>query len=699
MAKKAGMSTGVEVARISVKVSPDTKQFRRDLKSDLEAIEKSMKAHIDIEPDMKGFRRKVNAGTKGLKSKIEVEPDVNNLARLRQKMSKLLEMPSFGSGINFTGWATIFAGIMAVLAPVVGVISSALMALPGLIAAVATPIAALALGMDGLMAAASKLEQPFKNLRTVMSTAVEAQFAPVLEKLVGVFPTLTASLPKVTQGLADMLDGVVGVVTSAGGMARVENIIDNIAAALSKSAPGISSFTDGLLQLTDELSKKLPGMAGWFNQMGDRFAAWVEKISADGSLGKAFEGLGATVDTLVNSLAPLFQQGIDFMADPKKVAAFSGLLSGLGATLQGLVSLSSKLYDAIVWTAETAIIAYGKLRATIAGVVADGATAIVRIKDAISTAAATLTGVWNAVTAAASAAWNGVVATVQGAWNGIVSAVQTGVSAVIQAVSELPGKIKSFFADSATWLVEAGKNIVQGLINGLGSMIGAAAAKARELAGSVVSAVTSALGIKSPSRVFTEIGDFAAQGFGIGMEAGFQPVLEQAKALADELSQAFKDGTDMSGALGGISTDDLKRAMAVIEEEKKRLKVERDFIPRTDKSGRASLQNQLDQLQAQKDILAYQKERIHNESQYADVAGYGATADEAMSQMTNRMAAAVAAPVQQFAGDLGISGNGALSQLLTQVPNYVFNVLSVDDAMSIKDRERSKNAIGAVGRT
>lgn len=81
-------------------------------------------------------------------------------------------------------------------------------------------------------------------------------------------------------------------------------------------------------------------------------------------------------------------------------------------------------------------------------------------------------GAWSKITGATSAAWNAVKSGIASAWNGIRDAVSAGIGRVIDFVSRLPGKIIGVYANAGKWLFNAGKDIIQGLLDGIGSMIG-----------------------------------------------------------------------------------------------------------------------------------------------------------------------------------------------------------------------------------
>ncbi|MDO5535379.1 MAG: hypothetical protein Q4F65_12105, partial [Propionibacteriaceae bacterium] len=68
----------------------------------------------------------------------------------------------------------------------------------------------------------------------------------------------------------------------------------------------------------------------------------------------------------------------------------------------------------------------------------------------------------------AGAAWDAFSGTV----GKVVGIVRDRVSDMVRVIGEIPGRIRNFFADAGRWLLDAGKNIVGGLIDGIRSMAG-----------------------------------------------------------------------------------------------------------------------------------------------------------------------------------------------------------------------------------
>ncbi|MCK1997961.1 phage tail tape measure protein [Psychrobacillus psychrodurans] len=137
------------------------------------------------------------------------------------------------------------------------------------------------------------------------------------------------------------------------------------------------------------------------------------------------------------------------------------------------------------------------------------------------------------------------------------------ISRIIEGVTAMKGaftaKAKEFINAfktkiSETNLLDVGKNIVNGLIRGISNKFGDVKAKIAELANLIPDWAKKVLGIKSPSRVFTEIGKFTGMGLTKGLDGQLSSVKSAAQRLADasiaKPSLAY-DTPTVSGASGG----------------------------------------------------------------------------------------------------------------------------------------------------
>lgn len=144
-------------------------------------------------------------------------------------------------------------------------------------------------------------------------------------------------------------------------------------------------------------------------------------------------------------------------------------------------------------------------------------------------------------------------------WRGIV----TGWNNVLNWFRDLPTQIKNFMNGAGTWLVDAGKNIIEGLINGATSMGNAVSKWVSNLGNSIMNGFKSILGIHSPSVVFNDFGVNIGQGLANGIESQINPVTgvveRLGKAISDQMDTVV---TGVNGQLVNITamTDQVNNA-------------------------------------------------------------------------------------------------------------------------------------------
>lgn len=110
---------------------------------------------------------------------------------------------------------------------------------------------------------------------------------------------------------------------------------------------------------------------------------------------------------------------------------------------------------------------------------------------------------------------------------------------VVRFFQQLPGRIVSALGDLGSLLYSAGVNLVAGLWNGISSMAGRLFSYVGNIAHSISSAFTGALGMASPSRVFYQHGVNTFMGW-----------INAARAMAPLMRQAVADVAGHVGAAG-----------------------------------------------------------------------------------------------------------------------------------------------------
>jgi phage-related protein len=171
---------------------------------------------------------------------------------------------------------------------------------------------------------------------------------------------------------------------------------------------------------------------------------------------------------------------------------------------------------------------------------------------------------WNAISSFFKNLWNGLTGWFSGALGRLKGYASSGVSAVknffvygfhslytsvkgklssvVSAVKEIPGKAKSALSALPGQMLSIGKNIIDGIVNGIRNSLGRVMSAARAIVDKIPGPIKSALGIHSPSRVMAEIGKFVTLGLVKGMLGGSKKVADTSKKLHELVTKAFHAG-------------------------------------------------------------------------------------------------------------------------------------------------------------
>ena len=159
--------------------------------------------------------------------------------------------------------------------------------------------------------------------------------------------------------------------------------------------------------------------------------------------------------------------------------------------------------------------------------------------DAVKTA---ISDVWDWITTAFKLTpvgmvityWNQLKDATEKVFNSVKNAIKVGIDAVVNFATEvfdtvknvltwfggLELKVLDVFKNAGTWLFNVGKNIVQGLLDGAGSLLSTIGDFfLSKLPGWIVGPFKAALGIQSPSTIFFDHGVNIVQGLIDGMES------------------------------------------------------------------------------------------------------------------------------------------------------------------------------------
>lgn len=256
----------------------------------------------------------------------------------------------------------------------------------------------------------------------------------------------------------------------------------------------------------------------------------------------------ATVTPVINNMAMIVQAALPAIqaAFTTVASTIQGVINAVFPYVQTVITTTMNVINAIITTVLAAVQGdwdgvwanIGNVITTVwNGIKASVSSAINAVSGVISSVMGSITAYWTGV-------WNSVKGLVSSAWNGITGAVSNGVNSVMNTVQGIGGKIKGAFSGAGSWLLDAGKNIIMGLVNGIKNAIGSAVAAAKNAAANVVNAAKSALGIHSPSRVFRdEVGKMIPAGLGKGVEANMRLAVNPVQRMvADIMPNSLLNG-------------------------------------------------------------------------------------------------------------------------------------------------------------
>lgn len=156
------------------------------------------------------------------------------------------------------------------------------------------------------------------------------------------------------------------------------------------------------------------------------------------------------------------------------------------------------------------------------------------MKDAISNqmelAKSTISKIWGAIKSFFSTVLSNIASVVKKKFAEFVVSIGTKLVEAKQKVENIWNDIISFL--KGINLVDIGKNIIQGLIDGVIAMGDSLVESAKGFVNDAIEGAKNLLGIHSPSRVFKQIGIYTGEGFIIGMQKMVSGVKQQATNLA-----------------------------------------------------------------------------------------------------------------------------------------------------------------------
>lgn len=353
MAKGPG---GFSVGRVSIQVVPDTSQFRKELKAQLEKEIKGLKVEIPVDVDAAKAVAQLKALDKAVKRmngrKIDIAANVKSSGDLDKLSKNLSKAGDAASGAadgfsNFGRAGLIALAVVVLLAPALALIATLIAGLPSLLFAFGFAALAVGLGIEGIQKAAKGFVPTIDKLKKSLSKTFADQLTQPFIELNKIAPVLDNGLNKIAVSLSGIIKDMIGFATSVKGMAQLNVILENTAKFFEFLRPAILDGVKAFTLLGATASTEFTALAGTFQRFSKNFLDIIETATDTGVLTSALRNLNLVLDSLLDAFNRFFEAGLQAMTQlgGPITRLFVGFTDAIVALMPILTAVSALVFD------------------------------------------------------------------------------------------------------------------------------------------------------------------------------------------------------------------------------------------------------------------------------------------------------------------------------------------------------------------
>ncbi|BAU27636.1 TP901 family phage tail tape measure protein [Aneurinibacillus soli] len=368
------------------------------------------------------------------------------------------------------------------------------------------------------------------TIKSAITQAMTAVNTFVAEKLNELKTFWSQNGTQIMQAATNVWNGIKTVISTvmtvlapvvSAGWAVIKVIIQSVWENIKGVISGAMSVIQGLIKV----------FAGVFT--GDWGKAWEGvKQATVGAVQFLWNMIQLTLFGRALSAAKVFVTGFK-AAITTGWTAIKGVFTSSISAVQGVVTRGWSLIQS------TSAAVMNGIRSIISSAWNGIRTVITSVMNGIR---AVISSVWNGIRSTISSVVNAIKTYVVNAFNALKTAVSTAMNAVKTTIVNIWNSILTFFRGIN--LTEIGRNIIEGLVNGISSMTNTVIEKARQLADLVKTTIQTALDIHSPSRETEKLGKWTGEGLAKGIEGKKDRVKKASKTLGEKALEGMKEATD-----------------------------------------------------------------------------------------------------------------------------------------------------------
>ena len=305
-----------------------------------------------------------------------------------------------------------------------------------------------------------------------------------------------------------------------------------------------------------------------FKVLGDAITLVADLLT--GKWGKAWQDFGALFRAAMDVLKGFPRMMFELITQPIRevLALFGDTGKKIGDAIANIPTVVANVFAAIPGAVTGALGGFWSVVSAIPGQVIGflaglGGAVFGAIAGGFSTAAGAAGAALGSFFSTVGALPGRVVSTLAGLGGAVFSAIFSGFSTAAGAaagalgglwsvLAGIPGRAVSAIGNVGSLLAGVGRDMIQGLINGIGSLAGAVEDKIKSVVTAPINVAKSLLHIGSPSGVFRDIGKNTMLGYIEGVSA-MGPAATRALNLALPDTPTMTGGTTAAGARGGAA--------------------------------------------------------------------------------------------------------------------------------------------------
>ena len=330
----------------------------------------------------------------------------------------------------------------------------------------------LATGLNVIMTILQALTPVFQIVCDLV-----AQIMPTLGELAGsIFQTLATVLSTIFSTVAQIATAILPVVLSVIQMLMpfIQQIATLISQLVASLAPIIEQLIGSLVPVIQNLMMALQPLIQAVLNVITAIMPIVQSalqviMSLLNTLIPIITNIISVVVSVVSAIMPVISTVISIVAS---------ILTTVINVIAMIISAVSPFISFILEVIGTVITVIGEVINVITGIIATIVAVVSNIMQIVSSIVSfvvnAITGLVSAVVGFITGFVSSIISKVQEMWNSVCNAFSNGVNNAVNFVRELPQKIMDFFSDAGTWLINSGKAIIDGLVEGIkGAVSGA----------------------------------------------------------------------------------------------------------------------------------------------------------------------------------------------------------------------------------